>query len=221
METTYGFLEFMKNYPLKKIIENLFFLECCIDNDARVVSMGEARYGQGKGYSRVLTLTLGTGVGFGFVVDRKFPDALPLSHMGGHISITGSGGDCYCGKTGCLEALVSSGGIINLGKDIQDIGQDLSAEIIFSMAVAGNIAAELVVKRIIAYLNTAIHNYINLFAPDIIVLGGGIAQGLIPYLEKLNGDTYLTPYPGYTCKIMISELQEWAGVLGSAALFDV
>lgn len=95
--TTYGFLEFMENYPGKNIIEKEFLLPCLIDNDARIVSLGEALYGKGKGFKRVLTLTLGTGVGFGFVVNGRFTEPQPLAHMGGHIKITEEGTECYCG----------------------------------------------------------------------------------------------------------------------------
>jgi len=91
IETTYGFLEFMENYPLKEIVENQYSFDCFLDNDARTVCLGEAIYGKGKNFNRVLTLTLGTGVGFGFVVNRSFTDAIPLAHMGVHIKITDEG----------------------------------------------------------------------------------------------------------------------------------
>lgn len=58
--TTYGAVNFMEDYPLKTIFENEFSLPCLLDNDARVVALGEALYGKGRGYDRVLTLTLGT-----------------------------------------------------------------------------------------------------------------------------------------------------------------
>jgi len=76
-----------------------------------------------------------------------------------------------------------------------------------------------VVEQVAAYLHTAIHNYINLFAPDMIVLGGGIAKGLKPFVEKIKGKNYLSPYPDYNFQVAISELGELSGMLGSAALF--
>lgn len=217
VETTYGFLEFMENYPLQAIIEKEFSLECFLDNDARTVSLGEALYGKGKNYKRVLTLTLGTGVGFGFVVNGRFTEPLPLAHMGGHIKITDDGETCYCGKQGCLEALVSSTGIINLAKRY-NCPNAASVETIFEAASAGNEHAMMVVDNVIAHLHTALHNYANLFAPDIIVLGGGIAKGLTEYLDRIKGTSYLAPYPGYSFELAVSELEELAGMLGSAAL---
>lgn len=219
VETTYGFLTFMENYPLKTIIEDGHGMRCILDNDARTVSLGEALYGRGKGYNRVLTLTLGTGVGFGFVVNGQFTEQLPLAHMGGHMKITNEGGECYCGKTGCLEALVSSTGILQLAKDTNFNGE-LSVKNIFEEALKGDSAAALVVENVTNYLHTAIHNYINLFAPDMIVFGGGIAKSLAPYLEKIKGKRYLSPYPGYQFQLAASQLEETAGILGSAALLQ-
>lgn len=218
VETTYGFLEFMENYPLQAIIDERFSLACRLDNDARTVALGEALYGKGKDYKRVLTLTLGTGVGFGFVVNGSFVEALPLAHMGGHMRITDEGDTCYCGKQGCLEALASSTGIISLAKKNNFDGA-LAVEAIFEAAVKGDANAIIVVDSVISYLHTALHNYVNLFAPGIIVLGGGIAKGLVPYLDRIKGLNYLSPYPAYSFQLAVSELEELAGILGSAALF--
>lgn len=224
VDSTYGFLEFMENYPLCGIIEAEFHLPCRVDNDARVVALGEALYGAGKGFGRVLVLTLGTGLGFGFVINRSFCDILPFSHMGGHLSITDKGGICYCGKTGCLEALVSSTGIINAANDLH-WGKKfphipINAESIFAEARKGLADAQQIVDQLINYLRTGIHNYINLFAPNMIVLGGGISKGLGDYLDTLIHSEYLLPYTGYSVKISISVLEEQAGMLGSAALFQ-
>jgi glucokinase len=75
------------------------------------------------------------------------------------------------------------------------------------------------VKQYLDYLKTGIDNYINIYSPDIIVLGGGLAKGLRNYLPLLTDDTLLRAYKNYRVKIVISELEEQAGILGSAALF--
>ena len=67
VDSTYGFIPFMEDYPLAEIMQSRFLLPCKIDNDARTVALGEALYGQGKGHKRVLMLTLGTGLGIGFI----------------------------------------------------------------------------------------------------------------------------------------------------------
>ena len=120
-------------------------------------------------------------------------------------------------KKGCLEALVSSKGIIKLAA-ASNLKGNLSVENIFDQALRGDPGAVMVLNKITTYLHIAIHNYINLFAPEIIVLGGGIAKGLSPYVEKIKGKNYLSPYPNYKFQLLVSDLEESAGMLGSAAL---
>lgn len=217
--TTYGFLDFMENFPLRSIIEEEFSLPCRMDNDARVVSLGEALYGRGRGLDRVLTLTLGTGLGFGFVTKRMLTDPMPFAHMGGHISILPEGEACYCGKTGCLESLVSSTAILLAARKSGFHEEGFTVEALFAAALQGNETAAALVEKTVGYLRTGIFNYINLFAPDVIVLGGGISGKLEPYLKKIKSGACLPPYPAYRFKLAISTLQEMAGVLGGAAFF--
>ncbi|MBC8034781.1 MAG: ROK family protein [Chitinophagaceae bacterium] len=213
VDSTYGFLPFMDNgYPLRSRIEEALKMPCRIDNDARVVALGEAHYGAGKGRDRVLVLTLGTGLGIGWVVGGRFPDGRPLGHMGGHISIRSSGERCYCGKQGCLEALVSSAAVPP---------QWTNMEQMFTEATRGNADAVSQVDDLLDALHTGIHNYVNLLAPDIIVLGGGIAQGLKGYEHRLKNDGYLLPHTTYQFELALSTLKENAGILGAAALFQL
>jgi glucokinase len=224
VDTTYGFLPFMENYPLVKMIEQEYKLPCKIDNDARAVALGEALFGKGQGHKRVLVLTLGTGLGLGFVKDGKLEDKLPFAHMGGHMTVTDNDQRCYCGKTGCLESLVSSAGIRYSGEVFHWTEKypeiPLTAEALFTFAAAGNRDARAIVDKLVHHLHTGIHNYVNLYAPDILVIGGGIAKGLEPYLESLAVSPYLKPFQQYSLEITISALQEFAGILGSAALVN-
>ncbi len=221
VDSTYGFLTFMENYPLASVIEKEFHLSCKVDNDARMVALGEATYGKGKGFERVLALTLGTGLGVGFVCEGKFEDQLPHAHMAGHITVTQNDHHCYCGKTGCLESLVSAAGILYIGEKNSWTKKypkiPLTAESIFLAAEEGNKDAQAIVIEWVNYLRIGIHNYINLFAPQVIVIGGGIAKGIKPYLGVLTANNYLKPFKNYTLAITISELHEHAGILGAAA----
>jgi len=223
VDTTYGFLRFMENYPLKSKIEADTGIACRLDNDARVVALGEALFGLGKNHSRVLALTLGTGLGVGFVVNGTFPDLFPLSHMSGHMSISDKGERCYCGKTGCLEAQVSSSAILNpmrLAALVSASGSTPGPEQVFALAEEGDPVAVDIVNDMIEALRKGIYNFINIYAPDIIVLGGGISQSLSGRLEELSRHNYLLPYKDYTWKLRISDLREKAGILGAAALFS-
>ena len=232
VDSTYGFLGFMDDYPLAEKIEQQHNLPCLLDNDARVVALGEAIYGRGKGFSRVLVLTLGTGLGLGFTIDGKLDGSLPFAHMGGHITIATTETVCYCGKTGCLESLVSGGSFERMATRIGWLQKyphwPLTAETIFNQQQAGNADAEAIVNEYIGFLRTGIDNYINLYAPDIIVLGGGIAKGLRAVAtwyesgktKSLHNSHLVRPFKAYKITIAISELHEQSGILGSAALFN-
>lgn len=224
VDSTYGFIEFMEDYPLAQYIEAHSSLPCRADNDARVVALGEALYGKGKGYSRVLVLTFGTGLGLGFVANGRFETHLPYAHMGGHMSINPAGHKCYCGKKGCLESLVSAPGIVDaasrLGWSAKYPELPLNVETIFRAEQEGNSDASVVVSEFLGNLKTGIDNYINIYAPDIIIIGGGIAKGMEPYLEKLTILDFCKPFKNYKVVIALSELDEHSGILGSAALFN-
>ena len=224
VDSTYGFLEFMEDYPLATYLKEQHELPCLLDNDARVVALGEALYGQGKGVDRVLVLTLGTGLGLGFIINGKLDGQLPFAHMGGHMTITTNQTLCYCGKTGCLESLVSSTGIARLASQMgwpeKYPNLPLSAESIVKAKQAGNPDARAIMEEYLGYLRTGIDNYVNLYAPNIIVLGGGLAKGLTNEIHHLHTPSLLNPFKGYKTSIVISTLQEQAGILGSAALFN-
>jgi glucokinase len=224
VDSTYGFLEFMEDYPLSEYIQKHSSLLCRADNDARVVALGETLYGIGKGQNRVLVLTLGTGLGLGFIVNGKFETSLPFAHMGGHISVGHTDFKCYCGKKGCLEALVSATGIVESAKRMnweqKYPNLELNVQTIFKVEQEGNEDAKQIVTEFLNYLKIGIDNYINLFAPDMIIIGGGVSKGMKPYLEELTPIDFLPPYKSYKVKIALSELDEHSGILGSAALFN-
>lgn len=224
IDTTYGFVEFMESYPLKKLIKEKFNLPCVLDNDARVVALGESLFGEGKNYNRVLVLTLGTGVGVGFVINGKLNEPLAFAHMAGHITITTNDIACYCGKTGCLESLVSATGLCDMAKrngwEERYPQTPLTAQDIFVQREKNNELALAIIDQYKSYLRTGIDNYINIYAPDVIILGGGVAKGLVNDLRDLHNPDLLFPYQTYQTEIKTSLLEESSGILGAAALLN-
>lgn len=219
VDTTHGFLAFMEDYPLTELLGGATGLACRADNDARVVALGEARYGAGRGFARVLVLTLGTGLGVALVDGGGFDSPLAHGHMAGHISVRSSDVACYCGRFGCLEALVSASGLVAAAE--RSGLQALSAQAVFEAAAQGDPRAASLVQTLVSDLHLGLANYTNLFAPDVIVLGGGLAKGLGPHLARLAEPLGQPPRQRYRCKLRLSSLDEQAGVLGAAALTNL
>ncbi|MEJ7766647.1 MAG: ROK family protein [Chitinophagaceae bacterium] len=223
VDSTYGFIDFMEDYPLADLVEKACGLHCRLDNDARVVALGEALYGESKNENRVLVLTLGTGLGIGFAINGELDGAMPLNHMAGHMTINDNNVDCYCGKRGCLEAQVSATGIIQaakaLGWNKKYPSKTLDVQTVFLERESGNPDAIAVIENLITALQIGIGNYINIYAPDTIVIGGGVSKSLKNDLHHFQHPSHLKPYKSYKYKVVVSALQEHAGILGSASLF--
>jgi glucokinase len=223
-------LRFMETPGFRRRLEARLAVRCVVENDARVVALGEAWYGAGIGCRRVLVLTLGTGLGFGFVCDGRFTDPASLAHMAGHLIIDPHGPLCWCGQRGCLERLVSSEGLCSAysagarlaatasGTSTGSALIPLTAQAVCSEAAAGNPVASAALSDLIVALAAGIDAYINLLVPDCIILAGGIAHGLAGSLSDLRGRIRARPVPSRSCTIVLSTLHEDAGILGAAHL---
>ncbi|GAG13962.1 unnamed protein product, partial [marine sediment metagenome] len=96
-----------KRVPLKKKLERMTGLPVFVDNDVKVMALGELTYGAGKSYNNVICLTLGTGVGGAIIIDgRLYRGSDLVAGEIGHIPINEKGPRCNCGNFGCLEAYV-------------------------------------------------------------------------------------------------------------------
>ncbi len=217
VESTWGFLTFMEDYPLQTNMEGLFPLPCRVDNDARLVALGEALYGAAAGASRSITLTLGTGVGFGLVVDGGFVTKAPIDHMAGHVAVRRGGPECYCGQRGCLETLVSATGLCLAMKAAA--GGDWTGEAVLAAAARGDTTAQGVVEQFLDNLAVGLNSYVWMHAPNVIVLAGGLSGGLGRHLSRLQRQITAAPFRACHPQLRLSRLREEAGILGSAALF--
>jgi predicted NBD/HSP70 family sugar kinase len=195
-----------------------------VDNDARLICLAEARDGAGKGFSRVLTLTLGTGVGVGLCEDGRPFGGEPFIHLAGHIKVR-TGGEyacldadpCYCGMQGCLESTCSG---TSLQAYVHDrLGDDVSNKEMFERAAAGDTEAQAIVDWYIDMLARALNQYVYLYCPDVIVIGGGVAKGLGRYSGKLDALLTAEVYEGQRTVIKVTDLKEDSGILGAASLF--
>lgn len=209
-----------ENVELAKVIGSYLPIPVSIANDADCAALGEAVAGAGKGYQDVVVLTLGTGVGGGIILDGKIYEGKGIGGSElGHMVIVENGEPCTCGRKGCLEAYASA---TALKRDAQRAtGKELEPKEIFEAAKAGDAALEEVVETYIRRLGTGVVNIINIFRPQLFVLGGGVSeQGeelLVP-LRKIMEENCFGGTKGELPELEVAALGNDAGMIGAASL---
>lgn len=224
------------NYPLAaKLIEFLGFdKKVLIENDANAAAKGEAASGAAKGYKNSVMITLGTGLGGGIIIDGKVYSGFNYGAGElGHIVIELDGLPCSCGRKGCWEAYSSATGLINMTKKKMEENKDsimhelaaqagkVSGRTAFDAMRKGDKAAKEVVDRYIYCLAMGIVNVINIFQPEVIIIGGGICnekEYLTKPLMKYILDEQYTSESELQTQIKIAELGNDAGIIGAAML---
>jgi fructokinase len=173
--------------PLQRDLESALGQPVALANDANCLALSEATDGAGAGAEVVFAAILGTGVGGGVAVHgRVLTGANGLAGEWGHNPLpwaeAGSDPafDCYCGRRGCVETLVSG---IGLARDHQHVtGQSLIGEDIVRASGAGDAACAATLERHAGRLARALASVIHLLDPDVIVLGGGLSR--LPHLYE-------------------------------------
>ena len=201
-----------------------------IENDANAGALAEALFGAGKGRDPVLYVNVGTGIGGGLIIGGKIYRG---SHFNaaelGHIVLVPDGPQCPCGKRGCVEALASGDAIGRRAREMQQAGMladslmadegELTGKLVGEYACQGDKKAQRIIAEAGRFLGWALAIAANIIDPEIIVVGGGVAE---------LGDLYLAPareryrelamdYVG-DVPIVPAALGYDAGVIGAAAV---
>lgn len=197
-----------------------------VDNDANLAALAEARCGAGRGARAVVMITLGTGVGGGLVLGGRVWRGV---HGGageiGHVVISPGGAPCACGKLGCVEAYASAGGMVRRVESAiaKGVASTLaangppSAERIFAAAADGDALAGSIVQGAVRALAMGLGVLVHVVDPDVIVIGGGVAQageGLFSPLREALQVQVLDSHRG-RCRVVRAELGERAGTIGA------
>jgi len=230
-------INFGKNEPLKSIIEERYNLPVEIDNDSNLAGYGEAYFGAGQGTSLMIMMTLGTGLGGGIILDGKiFRGKDNTAAEIGHMTIKPDGLKCKCGNWGCLEAYVSSTGILQRAKNILESEAEtklkdrtkykpdtLTTLDICKEAVAGDRFSQTILDETGVYLGIGLSSLINLLNPEMIVIGGRIAECPYNFIEKGITEAKRRTYGNESRMPVITRalLGDHAGILGAGKLvFD-
>lgn len=202
---------------LKKILKKRFKIPVFVDNDANCFTLGEAVFGQGKNENFVLGLTIGSGIGGGIVIDKKIIRGKDgFAGEFGHLILEIGGRKCSCGKRGCFEAYASAQAMRELYFELT--GKEKTTFQIKKEFLKKKSEAIFVVNETAKWLAIGIANLINIFNPDLIVLGGGMIN--FPSFIKIalkNIRAWLLVKETKT-KILVSDLNEKSTLLGASFL---
>ena len=207
--------------PLTQRAEEAFGLPAALENDATAAAAGEHRFGAGAGTRHMVYLTISTGVGGGTVIDgRLYRGASGNGGELGHVTVDCDGRPCRgCGRRGCLEAYVSG---TSIAERAREAGMDGAvAADVAEAAKAGDPIATAVWDETVDALACGLTSIVNLFEPELVVLGGGVVSGtgeqlLGPVRARVLAESM--PPAAAGVEIVAAALGRRVGVVGAAAI---
>ena len=205
--------------PLKSILEKKLRLKVALDNDVNAMTLGEYKFGAGKGAENLICLTLGTGVGGGIIINGEiYRGSTMCAGEIGHIPINEKGPKCNCGGIACLERYIGNRYILYRSKRV--FGKDVALERLDVLAAKGNKKAIGIWEDVGRKLAVALTGVVNLFNPDIIVIGGGVSKAgefiFGPLRRELRARAMRDQ--ARHVKIIRAKLGDNAGIIGSSLL---
>ena len=213
-----------KEVEVAKELKKRVHLPVFVDNDANLMALGEATFGSGIGKENVICVTIGTGVGGGIIINRQiYRGAYYAGAELGHSTLIAGGLACKCGGDGCLERYASATAMIRIYKQhARKANEDLSSKEItvkdiFKQAKKNNPIAKQTVQDSAYYLGRGLASFINIFNPNIIIIGGGVAQAGKIYIDKVRETTlqYAMKRTSENVEIVAASLGNKAGFLGA------
>ena len=228
-----NFKDQWKDVPIAALIERHLGLPVQIGNDANLAALGEFRFGAGRAVRHLVMVTLGTGIGGGIIVDGRLLDgadggAGEIGHM--VINPGGRGGNSAFGsvegetqRDAIIERAarkIQEGYETSLGAQVDFDRFALTPAIIAEEARKGDAIALEVFEETGYYLGLCVTNLINLLNPEMVVIGGGIAQAGDIILDPIRRTVTATAIRSLsrTCRIVPAELGDNAGIFGGAAI---
>jgi predicted NBD/HSP70 family sugar kinase len=208
--------------PLQTDLEELLGVPVALANDANCFALAETHWGVVKEKfpqaSVVFGIIMGTGVGGGIVLNGKiWPGKHGIAGEWGHNFLDESGGPCYCGKTGCVETVLSGPGLQRFYQQLT--GRSLSLKDIVLASEEGNDAEAVeTISRLHHFFGKAVSVVTNLLDPDVIIIGGGVGNIESIYTSGYESLSRFIFNNRLDVPIVKPTLGDSAGVFGAAAL---
>jgi glucokinase len=208
-----------RDVPLTSLVRERIGLPAALGHDVRTGGLAEARLGAGRGVEQLLFVPIGTGIaGAHVVAGHPFAGAHGAACELGHIVVRRDGRPCGCGRRGCLEAEASARAVATRYADAT--GEPVSAAEVAARALAGEAAASAVWQATVDALADGLLTAITLYDPQLIVLGGGLAEAgdhlLKPLTEAIDARRTFEIVPD----LVRAQLGDNAGCLGAALLAE-
>jgi glucokinase len=220
--------------PLGEILHERLNIPAWLVNDASAAALGEQRFGAGKGMKNLLYITVSTGIGGGIILDGQLYEGTNgAAGEFGHMTVDPAGPRCPCGNIGCWEVMVSGSAIAaeaarRLGSGESSLLQSMirgkpesvNAQMVGEAADRGDGLAREIIARAAEYLGIGLVNLVNIFNPQMIVIGGGVSNLGEMILQPARQLVWERAFklPGQTVRIVKAGLGQASGVLGAAAL---
>jgi glucokinase len=221
--------------PVRDLMRERLGFPVFVDNDANAATLAEHRFGAARGTENAVMITVGTGIGGGLILGgRLYRGSTGAGAELGHVVVEMDGPRCQgnCPNRGCIEAVASGTALGRegraaaerapdsiLGRALAE-GREVDGKAVTDAALAGDGPAREVVALLGRRLGVAFSSYANIFEPEVIVVGGGVAGAgdllLEPAREEMRART-LPPMNRRT-RVVPAELGPEAGMIGAAAL---
>ena len=165
-----------KNVPIKNIIHEKLRIPTVVDNDVNLITLGEWKFGAGKGYKNLMCMTLGTGVGGGLILNGALyrGEGFVAGELG-HMPLNEKGPDCSCGGSGCFEYYVGNGYLLKKAAKIFK-NKNIQLPDVSYLAEQGNMRAIQFWEETATHIGNGLVGVVNLLNLRLIVIGGGVSN---------------------------------------------
>jgi glucokinase len=205
-----------RDFPLRDRIAGAIGLRTLLDHDGHAAAFGEWQFGAGRGHHNMVYVTVSTGIGGGAIVDGRLQRGRRgmAAHVG-HMTLLPDGPVCNCGNPGCWEALAAGPALTAAARR----AGFADGEAVFAAARAGDPGAMAVAEAEARWLGIGIVSLLHVYSPDIVVLGGGVMNGLDVLHPAMSAEIAARAMPPFRdTRVVRASLLDNAGLIGAAAL---
>ena len=203
---------YFDHVPFKQLVHDLTGKPVAFGHDVRAGGVAETMYGAGKGYKNSFFMMIGTGIAGAVIIEGVLLDS-PYGGEVGHMDVA-SGLPCACGLTGCLES-ISTGPSIAREYNKRTHANFLGGREVLDASLSGDLVATEVWNSAVKAIGQVLTATVNLLAPEIIILGGGLSKAGSHLIDPIDQyiDSHLTFQP--RPKIVLAELGDSSGMIGA------